>query len=148
MLIDSHAHLTDRRFRSDLDDVLARAVEAELTAIVTVGAEPADCRAVAKLVAQRRAMAGKNACLPVYGAIGVHPHEARVVTEDVLAELAELARGEGIVAIGETGLILPRSLAARSTGGGLHPAAPPGARGGAAVGGAQPRRERAHADDP
>lgn len=113
MLIDSHAHLTDRRFRSDLDDVLARAVEAELTAIVTVGAEPADCRAVAKLVAQRRAMAGKNACLPVYGAIGVHPHEARVVTEDVLAELAELARGEGIVAIGETGLDFYRDLSPR-----------------------------------
>lgn len=112
MLIDSHAHLTDRRFRPDLGDVLARAGEAELTAIVTVGADPADSRAVAKLAA-RRAVAGGSAGPAVYGTIGVHPHDAKVVTEDVLAEMIELARGEGIVAIGETGLDFYRDLSPR-----------------------------------
>lgn len=113
MLIDSHAHLTDRKFRADFADVLARAEEAELGAIVTVGADPADSRAVAKLVAQRRALAGKDARPAVYGTIGVHPHDAKVVTEDVLAEMAELARGEGVVAIGETGLDFYRDLSPR-----------------------------------
>jgi len=108
MLIDSHAHLTDRRFRSDLAEVLARADEAELTAIVTVGVDPADSRAVAKMAAT-----GRNACPTIYGTIGVHPHDAKVVTEDVLAEMVELARGEGIVAIGETGLDFYRDLSPR-----------------------------------
>ncbi|MGD9495207.1 MAG: TatD family hydrolase [Armatimonadota bacterium] len=113
MLIDSHAHLTDRKFRTDFAEVLARADEAELAAIVTVGADPADSRAVAKLAAQRRAMTGNSAGPAVYGTIGVHPHDAKVVTEDVLAEMAELAQGEGIVAIGETGLDFYRDLSPR-----------------------------------
>lgn len=104
MLIDSHAHLTDRKLMSDLQGVLERAAEAELEAIVTVGADPADNRAVAKLVADTPR---------IFGTVGVHPHDAKVVTEDVLAEMAELATAERIVAIGETGLDFYRDLSPR-----------------------------------
>jgi len=104
MLIDSHAHLTDRRLRSDLDGVLLRATEAEVQVIVTVGADPADSRAVAKLVDEVPA---------VVGSVGVHPHDAKVVTEDVLAEMVALAANPRIVAIGETGLDFYRDLSPR-----------------------------------
>ncbi|MGI5818346.1 MAG: TatD family hydrolase [Armatimonadota bacterium] len=115
MLIDSHAHLTDRKLMSDLRSVLARAAEAELEAIVTVGADPGDSRAVAKLVEQvPRKAAEAGADWPeVFGTIGVHPHDAKVVTDEVVAEMAELARGERIVAIGETGLDFYRDLSPR-----------------------------------
>jgi len=114
-MIDSHAHLTDNRLRSDLQGVLLRAAEAGLAAIVTVGTDPADNRAVAKLVADRQAMAsaGKDACPTVHGTVGVHPHDAKVVTEDVLAEMAALAAHPRIVAIGETGLDFYRDLSPR-----------------------------------
>lgn len=104
MLIDSHAHLTDRRLRSDLDHVLLRAAAAEVQMIVTVGTDPADNRAVIELIDQ----------VPgVVGTVGVHPHDAKTVTEDVLAEMAELATHERIVAIGETGLDFHRDLSPR-----------------------------------
>ena len=103
-MIDSHAHLTDKRLRSDLEGVLLRAAEAEVQVIVTVGTDPADNRAVATLVDQ----------VPgVVGTVGVHPHDAKVVTDEVLAEMAELAAAPRIVAIGETGLDFYRDLSPR-----------------------------------
>ncbi|MFP4249906.1 MAG: TatD family hydrolase [Armatimonadota bacterium] len=115
MLIDSHAHLTDRRLMSDLRNVLDLAAEAELDAIVTIGADPADSRAVAKLVEEvprKREEAGAD-WPEVFGAVGVHPHDAKTVTDEVLAELAELAAGDRIVAIGEIGLDFYRDLSPR-----------------------------------
>lgn len=104
MLIDSHAHLTDKRLARQLDQVLARAAEAEVEAIITVGADMPSSRAVPELV-QR---------VPgVVGTVGVHPHDARTVTGEVLEELAQLATGERIVAIGETGLDFFRDLSPR-----------------------------------
>jgi TatD DNase family protein len=115
MLIDSHAHLTDKRLISDLRDVLSRAAEAELEAIVTVGADPASSRAAAKLVEDAPAkQAEAGADWPeIFGTVGVHPHDAKDATDDVLAELARLAAGERIVAIGETGLDFYRDLSPR-----------------------------------
>jgi len=37
-------------------------------------------------------------------AVGVHPHDAKDVTDEVMAELGLLARNENVVAVGETGL--------------------------------------------
>ena len=115
MLIDSHAHLTDRKLMSDLRNVLARAAEAELEAIITVGADPGDCRSVARLVEEvPRKAAGAGADWPeVFGTVGVHPHDAKVVTDEVLSEIAELAGAERIVAIGEIGLDFYRDLSPR-----------------------------------
>lgn len=104
MLIDSHAHLTDDRLRCELDGVLQRAAEARVEVIVTVGTDAATSREVAGLVTE----------VPgVVGSVGVHPHDATSATEDVLSEMAELAAGEGIVAIGETGLDFYRDLSPR-----------------------------------
>ena len=40
MLFDSHAHLDDEAFHADLDQVLARAREAGVERILTVGTDP------------------------------------------------------------------------------------------------------------
>ena len=104
MLIDSHAHLTDKRLIRQLDEVLVRAAEADVGAIITIGTDAATSRAVAELVDRVPGVAG---------AVGVHPHDATTVTADVLDELANLAAGERIVAIGETGLDFYRDLSPR-----------------------------------
>jgi TatD DNase family protein len=40
----------------------------------------------------------------MYAAIGMHPHDAKDMTEDTLAQLKQLAQNPKVVAIGETGL--------------------------------------------
>jgi TatD DNase family protein len=114
MLIDSHAHLTDSKLMSDVRDVLSRAGEAELEAIVTVGTDPGSNRTVTKLVEEAPDKRGQGDQWPeIFGTVGVHPHDASDVTDDVLAEMARLAAGERIVAIGETGLDFYRDLSPR-----------------------------------
>jgi len=104
MLVDSHAHLTDKRLAEELEAVLRRAAAAEIGAIVTVGTDAASNRAVAELV---------DKVPGVVGSVGVHPHHATTASAEVLEEMARLAAGERIVAIGETGLDFYRDLSPR-----------------------------------
>jgi len=94
MLIDSHCHLTDERFREDLDAVLTRAAAAGVEAMVTIGSDLEDSRAAV-------ALAGDHAA--VWAAVGIHPHVAAAAGEG-MGEIEVLAAGPRVVAIGETGL--------------------------------------------
>ncbi len=95
MFIDSHAHLFDRKFESDLDRVLERARTAGVERIVTLGDTIENSkRAIA--LALRHPM--------ILAAAGVHPHHARSwngTTEEELRRFTETPR---VVAIGEIGL--------------------------------------------
>jgi TatD DNase family protein len=96
-LIDSHCHLDMNEFDDDRASVLARAAAAGVGTMVTIGAGgPLECneRAVALAAAHPR----------VFATVGVHPHEAAIVTEPVLDAVAGWARHPKVVAIGETGL--------------------------------------------
>jgi TatD DNase family protein len=96
MLFDSHCHLTDERFASDVAEVLARARAAGVTRIVTVASDLDDSLAVADLV--RRAE-------DLWGAAGVHPHQAEAARPGALDGIRDLiAREPRLVAVGETGL--------------------------------------------
>lgn len=95
MPIDSHAHLEMEPFDGDRDAVIARATEAGLTAIITVGTTIPDCKkavAIAQLHPQ------------VYAAVGIHPHEVKGIDAGTYDALRALARQEKVVAIGEIGL--------------------------------------------
>lgn len=95
MLIDTHAHLEMEAFDRDREEVLKRAAEAGLTAIITVGTTLADCE---KAVA----LAGQYPLL--YAAIGVHPHEVKGIDAGTYDALRLLARRDKVVALGEIGL--------------------------------------------
>lgn len=96
MLFDSHCHLTDTRFEGDRSEVLARAREAGVTRIVTVGSDLEDSRAAAALAA------GADG---VWSTAGVHPHMAGAARAGDLEALAELIQSHpSVVAVGETGL--------------------------------------------
>lgn len=103
-LIDSHAHLDDRKLASKQDELLARAREAGVAAVVNIGADVPSSRASVAL-AHRQPM--------VFATVGVHPHDARHADETSWAELERLAGDERVVAIGECGLDFFRDLSPR-----------------------------------
>lgn len=95
MIVDTHAHLDQSEFQDDLDDVISRAKEAGVEAIVCIGLNEVSSRATI-------ALAEKHDI--VWATIGVHPNEANVLTEAALKELRAMARHPKVVAVGETGL--------------------------------------------
>jgi TatD DNase family protein len=103
-LIDSHAHLTMRKYRNDLDAVLSRARDAGITAMVNVGFD-VDSSADGVHLAQKQP--------DVFAAVGVHPHDAKTVDAYVLSYLEELSEDPNVVAIGEIGLDFYRNLSPR-----------------------------------
>ncbi len=94
-IIDSHAHLQFEHYRTDLDEVLARAREAGVESIINIGTD---------LDSSRAAVALADRVPQLYATVGLHPHDAATWTPATQAELAGLARHPKVVAIGETGL--------------------------------------------
>ena len=103
-LIDTHTHLTDRRFAADLDAVRARAHVAGVRAFVVIGYDLDSSRAAIDL-------AGRYA--DVWAAVGIHPHNARLADRAALRDLEALSRAPRVVAIGECGLDFYRNLSPR-----------------------------------
>jgi len=95
MLIDTHAHIHDPRFDSDRDAVIERARNAGVDVMVTVGTDLDTSRAAISLAEQYAF---------IYATVGVHPHEVKDLTSEILAELRELATHPRVVAYGEIGL--------------------------------------------
>lgn len=94
MLVDSHAHLDDRRFDDDREEVIARAAAAGLGALLTVGVDLESSRAAVALAQQH---AG------IYAAAGIHPHEASRADAAALSALEKLCCEDKVVAVGEIG---------------------------------------------
>lgn len=92
---DTHAHLDFPDFASDLESVLARAREAGIHRIVSIGCDEAS---------SRRAIALAEAHPDVYAAVGWHPNAAFAAPEDVRPVLRELGAHPRVVAIGECGI--------------------------------------------
>ena len=104
-LTDSHAHIYGNEFKADFDDMLARAAAAGVRTIVAVGADLESSRMAAQLAADHE---------HIYAAVGIHPHDARGVSETDYAAIEELATGNGkVVAIGEIGLDFYRDRSPR-----------------------------------
>lgn len=104
MLVDTHAHLDHPRFDDDRDGVLKRAKEAEVAAMVTVGADLPSSRAAVELASRHER---------VYASVGMHPHDAKNLDGAALAELRQLGQQAKVVAVGEIGLDFYRDLSPR-----------------------------------
>jgi len=100
-LVDIGANLTHPAFHADLPEVLARARQAGVTAIVVTGTSVAE---------SLNALKTSNAYPEtVYATAGVHPHHARECDESTIAALRVLAQQPRVVAIGECGLDFNRN---------------------------------------
>lgn len=95
-MIDSHNHIDMPQFDADRDAVVARAREAGVTDMLLVGGVDEEGGH------QRALRIAAELGLPV--SAGIHPHEARLATEETYDELGKLAREGKIVALGELGL--------------------------------------------
>ncbi len=102
-MIDSHTHL--ELCEPPDAELVAAAVDAGVSRIVTVGTDGASCRA---------ALAAAEDFPQVYAAIGRHPNSATGFDDADLAELKALAAHPKCVAIGETGLDYYREYAPAS----------------------------------
>ena len=95
MYFDSHAHLSDRKFDSDREAVIARMQENGVTGMVDVG-----CDRASSLLAVR--MAERYGWC--WAAVGTHPDSAPEVTDALLDEYRALCQSPRVRAIGEIGL--------------------------------------------
>lgn len=95
MLIDTHCHLDMSAYEADLEAVLARAGEAGVTRIISVGID---------LASSRRAIALAEKYPGVYATVGVHPHNVGELSAADYTELRVLCRQPKVVAYGEIGL--------------------------------------------
>jgi len=95
MLFDSHAHLDDTKFNDDREAVIGDMRQKGVSYITNIGYD---------LDSSRRSLVLAKRYPFVYAAVGVHPHDVENLTENDILELAELAKDEKAVAIGEIGL--------------------------------------------
>ena len=100
-VIDTHTHLDFNQFDGDRADVIQRALEAEVAAMITIGI---DRETSAKSIA----IAESNHA--VFAAVGVHPHDAGEASPDDLDAIREMAEHPKVAAIGEIGLDYYRNL--------------------------------------
>ena len=98
MFVDSHAHIDGEEFDADRDEVVARAREAGVRAILNVGTGDPHGGNFERAVALAEKYEG------VYAAVGVHPHDARLYDEAAERLLLEFVRNRRVVAVGEIGL--------------------------------------------
>jgi len=94
-LIDTHCHLTFDQLAGDVEAVIARSREAGVIGWITVGTDAQQNRKAIELADKFENM---------YATVGIHPHDAKDATAEILTELKKLAQNEKVVALGETGL--------------------------------------------
>jgi TatD DNase family protein len=101
MFIDSHAHLDMEQFDADRDDVVQRAVDADVRQVVTVGID---------VNSSLKALSLAETYSPVFAAVGIHPHNADAADAQHLKRIESISAGEKVVAVGEIGLDFYRNL--------------------------------------
>lgn len=96
VLTDTHAHLDFPEFEGQLDAVIARAREAGVHLIITIGIGRESCR---------KSIAIAEKYDHVFAVVGLHPcNVLDPGAMDFLEELPALARHPKVVALGETGM--------------------------------------------
>lgn len=105
-IIDSHAHIYGPDFAADLPEMLQRAADAGVAAILTVGTDIESSRQSVQLAEKYP---------QVYASVGVHPHDAADVTDETYRIIRDLALSSPkVVAVGEIGLDFYRDRSPRA----------------------------------
>lgn len=99
LLIDSHCHIDGEQFDADRDEVVQRARDAGVAAMLNVGTgDP-------RTDDFRRAVEVADRYDNVFASVGVHPHDARLYDDRAEEHLIGLVRSsEKVIAWGEIGL--------------------------------------------
>jgi len=106
MYCDAHTHLDLSRFRPDLEQVIERARAHGVTRFLNMSSSPGSIRDVLALASTVKGL---------YAGVGVHPHWASEVDEQVFSGVIKSLSSPGVVAVGEIGLDFYRNLSPRET---------------------------------
>jgi len=94
-IFDSHCHIDDKSFNKDRDQVIKNARKANVTAMMIVG------------INQRSSEEAVNIAKKypnIFASVGIHPHDAKNCSEELLQSLQVFAKDDNVKAWGETGL--------------------------------------------
>lgn len=101
MYIDSHAHIQLSQFDHDRDAVLKRANETAVSAILVIGFDLETSLSAVELASNYD---------NIYATVGMHPHDSKDLTTDVLDTFRDLLNHPKVIALGEIGLDYYRNL--------------------------------------
>jgi len=95
--VDSHAHINAEEFQDDRGQVIARAFQEDIEAILCPAelTEPKNLQIALELIEKHE---------NIFAAAGVHPHNAKGFHSGVASTLERLVSGKKILAVGEIGL--------------------------------------------
>lgn len=95
MIFDTHAHYDDDRFDEDRDSLLSLLHQEGVSYILNAAASPESLDTTMQL-AEKYPF--------IYAALGIHPHDADKISEELLEKIKKLSSDKKVVAIGEIGL--------------------------------------------
>ncbi|WP_372761455.1 TatD family hydrolase [Pseudoalteromonas sp.] len=102
-LIDAGVNLTNHQFDGQYQAVIDRAAAAGVTNMLLIGCDILTSTQSVELAIKYQQ----------YATAGVHPHDAKMATEQLEAQLTALAKNPQVVAIGECGLDYNRDFSPR-----------------------------------
>ena len=94
MLVDSHVNLHGEKFADDVDDVVARAVEAGVGTMLNICCKLSDFEDVVAIAERYKNM---------WASVGTHPHDAKENPNITADQLIKKAQHPKVIGIGETG---------------------------------------------
>lgn len=94
-LFDTHCHLEMEDYDNDRDEVFRRAEDAGVKYIINAGSDREGVLKSLELSKRYHFL---------YPSIGIHPHDAKTLNNDLYSEIKELAKSPKVVAIGEIGI--------------------------------------------
>ena len=97
-LVDSHCHIDGEAFNDDRDEVVQRAKDAGVVAMLNVGTGDPHSDDF------RKAVAVAEKYENVFASVGVHPHDAKLYDNNAEVHLIDLAKSKKVIAWGEIGL--------------------------------------------
>ncbi|MGY8780102.1 MAG: TatD family hydrolase [Fidelibacterota bacterium] len=101
MLIDTHCHLYSENMKNDLDGILSRANELEVTQFLCVGTNISNSKECLSIAENND---------NIFSSAGVHPHDAKDVSDGYTDDIYELMEYESMIAVGEMGLDYFRNI--------------------------------------
>ncbi|MCL2365102.1 MAG: TatD family hydrolase [Defluviitaleaceae bacterium] len=100
-IFETHAHYDHKQYDGDRAELLTSLPSCGVGAVLNVGCS---------MEASRASVALAERYPHVYATVGVHPHDAKTLTERAMDELRLLAQHDKVVAFGEIGLDFNRNF--------------------------------------
>ena len=94
-MIDTHCHLYDKKIINDLEQIVKNAHKANISKMICIGDN---------IDTSKQSVAISSEYEQIYASFGVHPHEAKDVSELYLDIIKKNMSNKKVVAIGEIGL--------------------------------------------